>query len=223
MRVVVACCVVLALNSGAFAQTDVKETEALAEDDALTRLEKSPWILMPLFQSNPKLGTSLGALGGYVHYFDKKSRPSIFALMGQYSDTDSIVAGAQARTSFDEDRQRLIAGMVYGYVKNDYADYLGTGIPLKSNANVKGVLARYTYRIRGNWFIGAQGLYQSFGISGETSFDDMVLDILGVAPYKSGGVGLVAQHDSRDNENSPTRGWLFNLNNIAYRESLGSN
>jgi len=208
--------------SAAFAQTDVKETEAQAEDDALTRLEKSPWILMPLFQSNPKLGTSLGALGGYVHYFDKKSRPSIFAVMGQYSDTDSIVAGAQARASFDEDRQRLIAGLVYGYVKNDYSDYLGTGVPLQSNADVKGFLARYTYRVRGNWFVGVQGLYQNFGIGGETAFDDMVLDVLGVAPYKSGGLGLVVQYDSRDNENSPTRGWLLTLSNMAYREALGA-
>jgi len=207
----------------ALAQSEVKQVEAKAEEDALTKLEKSPWLLAPIFQSNPKLGTSVGALAGYLHYFDEKSRPSIFALLGQYSDTDSIVAGMQARTSFDEDRQRLIAGMVYGYVKNDYSDYLGTGVPLKSNANVKGILARYTYRVHGNWFAGVQGLYQNFGVSGETSFDDMVLDILGVAPYKSGGVGLVAQYDSRDNENSPTRGWLLNLNNMAYRESLGAN
>jgi outer membrane protein assembly factor BamA len=31
----------------------------------------------------------------------------------------------------------------------------------------------------------------------------------------------VAQYDSRDNENSPTQGWLLNVNNMAYRESLG--
>jgi hypothetical protein len=195
--------------------------EAAAEDDALTKLEKSPWLLAPVFQSNPKLGTSVGALAGYVHYFDEKSRPSIFALMGQYTSTESIIAGLQARTSWDEDRQRLIAGMVYGYIKNDYADYLGTGVPLQSNSEVKGAIARYTYRVHGNWFLGVQGLYQNFGIGGETAFDQLVLDALGAVPYKSGGAGLVAQYDSRDNENSPTRGWLATLNNMAYRESLG--
>jgi len=35
---------------------------------------------------------------------------------------------------------------------------------------------------------------------------------------------LNAYHDSRDNENSPTQGWLLNANNIAYREWIaGSN
>jgi hypothetical protein len=87
------------------------ETETGTLDSALG--EKSPWLLAPLFNSNPKLGTSLGVLGGYLHYFDEKSRPSIFALQGQYSTTDSIVSGVFAKTSFDEDRQRLTAGMVY--------------------------------------------------------------------------------------------------------------
>ena len=191
------------------------------QDDALTKLEKSPWILAPVFQSNPKLGTSVGALGGYVHYFDAKSRPSIFAAMGQYTSTDSIIAGMQARASWDEDRQRLIAGAMYGYIKNDYSDYLGTGVPLQSNSEVKGMIGRYTYRVRGNWFLGVQGLYQNFNIGGETNFDQTVLDVLGAVPYKSGGAGLVGQYDSRDNENSPTEGWLATLSNIAYREALG--
>jgi len=196
---------------------------AQAQAPADAAEERSPWLVIPVFQSNPKLGTSLGALAGYLHYFDEKSRPSIFAVMGQYTSTESIVAGMQARTSFDEDRQRMIAGMMYGYVKNDYNDYLGTGVPLQSNAEVKGLIGRYTYRVHDNWFAGVQALYQNFGISGETAFDDMVLDILGVKPYMSGGVGLVAQYDSRDNENMPTQGWLLNLNNMAYRESLGGN
>ena len=72
----------LAMSSGAFAQTDPKATAAPAEEDALTKLEKSPWLLAPVFQSNPKLGTAVGALAGYLHYFDAKSRPSIFALHG---------------------------------------------------------------------------------------------------------------------------------------------
>src|SRR5512134_2643862 len=87
---------------------------------AESELEKSPWLLTPIVQSNPKLGTSLGALAGYLHNFDEKSRPSIFAVQGQYTSTDSIIAGGFAKTSYDEDRQRLIAGLMYGYIKNDY-------------------------------------------------------------------------------------------------------
>jgi Omp85 superfamily domain len=214
---------VVGASPTAFAQTENSEPSAAEADDSSSPLgERSPWLLMPVFSVNPKLGTALGALGGYMHYFDEKSRPSIFAFTGQYTTTHSIVAGAQARTSFDEDHQRLIVGLVYGYVKNDYNDYLGTGIPLKSNGTLRGFLSRYLYRVKDNWFIGAQGIYQNFNIEGETPFDQQVLNVLGVEPYKSGGVGLVVQYDSRDNENMPTRGWLLNFNNLAYREWLGS-
>ena len=185
-------------------------------------MEKSPWLLAPVFQSNPKLGTSVGAMAGYLHYFDEKSRPSIFALMAQYTSTDSKIGGAFGKTSFDEDRQRLLAGLMYGYVKNDYSDYLGTGVPLQSNGELKQFIGRYQYRVYGNWFLGAQALYQNMTVSGETQFDEAFLNLVGVRPYKSGGAGLVGQYDSRDNENSPTQGWLLNVNNVAYRESLGS-
>ena len=194
---------------------------ALAQTEPQAQEERSPWLLAPVFSSNPKLGTSVGALGGYLHYFDEKSRPSIFAVTGQYTSTDSIVAGAFARASFDEDRQRVIAALAYGNIKNDYDDYLGTGVPLRNNAELRSFIARYTYRIQGNWFIGGQGIYQNFAIAGDTGFDDMVLDVLGVKPFKSAGAGLVVQNDSRDNENMPTKGWLLNFNNLAFRESLG--
>jgi len=48
-----------------------------------------------------------------------------------------------------------------------------------------------------------------------------MLDTLGVIGFKSVGIGAVAMHDSRDNEDMPTRGWFLNFNNLAYRESLG--
>ena len=134
--------------------------------------------------SNPKLGTSVGALAGYLHFFDAKSRPSIFAVTGQYSNTDSIVAGAFARTSFDEDHQRLLAGLAYGNIKNDYDDYLGTGVPLRNEAELRSLIARYTYRVTGNWFLGGQAIYQNFAIAGQTPFDDQVLDILGIQPLQ---------------------------------------
>ncbi len=183
--------------------------------------ERSPWLLVPVLNVDPKLGTSLGALGGYLHYFDEKSRPSLFAMTGQYTSTDSIIAGIVAKSSFDEDGQRLNAALMYGNIKNDYDDYLGTGVPLKSNVELRSLITRYLYRVKGGWFVGAQGIYQNFAIGGETAFDQEVLDILGAVPYKSGGLGLVAYHDSRNSDNMPLRGWLLSLNNLAYRESLG--
>ena len=131
------------------------------------------------------------------------------------------VGGAFAKTSFDQDHQRFIGALAYGNIKNDYNDYLGTGVPLQNNAELRSLIVRYTYRISGDWFVGVQGIKQNFAIAGETEFDNQVLDVLGVKPYKSGGLGIVVQRDTRDSEDMPTRGSLLNLNNLAYREALG--
>ena len=95
--------------------------------------KESPWLLIPTFSSNPKLGLSLGALGAYLHYFDKQSQVSMFGISGQYTSTESTVAAAFAKTSFDADHQRLLALVVGGVIKNDYDDFLGTGQPLKKH------------------------------------------------------------------------------------------
>jgi hypothetical protein len=192
---------------------------ATAQDMAEKKAEKdSPWLVVPTFSVGPKLGASLGALAGYLHYFDERSQVSMFGISAQYTSTGSMVAGVFGKSSFDEDRQRLILGVFGGNIKNDYNDFLGTGSPLHSEDQLRAVATRYLYRVYDDWFAGAQATYTDYATFGTTPIDDQVLNILGLTGFKSGGVGAVAYHDSRDLESAPTRGWLLNANNIAYRE-----
>ena len=66
-----------------------------------------------------------------------------------------------------------------------------------------------------------QALYTNYQIVGEDALDNQILNVLGITGFRSAGIGAVVMHDSRDNEKMPTRGWLLNLNNIAYRDWLG--
>jgi len=181
----------------------------------------SSWLLAPLFSSSPKLGTSVGVLGAYLKVFDPASRVSLFGMMYQYTSTHSQIAGAFARTSFGADHHRLVAVAAFGHIENDYADYLGTGQPLKTNDDLKALAARYLFRAKGDWFIGAQGNAANYQVLGATAEDDLVLETLGIRGFNSAALGAVLMHDSRDNEDMPTTGWFLNLNNLAYREALG--
>jgi hypothetical protein len=197
---------------------------AAAETLAEKKAQESPWMLVPTFSVSPKLGASLGALAGYLHYFDERSQVSMFGVTAQYTSTGSMVAGAFGKASFDEDRQRLIMLLVGGNIKNDYDDFLGTGRPLHSEDELRAAGTRYLYRVAGDWFVGAQGVYTNYTTFGQSPIDDQILNVLGLTGFTSGGVGAAAYHDSRDNETAPTRGWLLNVNNIAYREWIaGSN
>jgi hypothetical protein len=178
----------------------------------------SPWLLVPTLSSNPKLGTSLGGMAAYMYYFDPQSRPSLFGGSAQYTSTDSIVAALFAKTSFAADYQRLSALIASGNIKNNYDDFLGTGKPLKSEDNLRAFAVRYQYRVWGDWFVGAQFVNSNYEILGATALDQEALQTLGLTPLKAGGIGVIANLDSRDNEYSPHHGWLVNFNNIAYRD-----
>jgi len=156
-----------------------------------------------------------------MHTFDPDSDVSLFGVNYQYTSTNSSIAAAFARTSFDADHQRIVGIVIFGYIKNDYDDYLGTGQPLKTNDDLKAVSARYLYRVKGDWFIGAQGSAANYQVLGESAQDDLFLETLGVRGFESAALGGVGMHDSRDNPDMPTNGWYLNVNNLAYREAFG--
>jgi len=192
----------------------------IAEEASPEEQQESPWLLIPTFTSNPKLGTSFGAMGGYLHKFDPRSQLSIFGVTAQYSSTDSLVASAVARVSFGEDQHRIMGVVAGGEIKNDYDDYLGSGMPLKSQDDIRAVIARYLYRVGGDWFMGAQTVVTNYQIVGQSSLDEEALSILGLTGFESGGIGAIVYHDSRDVQDAPQRGWLLNINNVAYREQI---
>jgi hypothetical protein len=221
MRLGCALAITAVAAARASAQTGTRgaAVEAAAESKANSENgEESPWLLVPIFSSSPKLGVSVGALAGYLHYFDEKSQVSTFGLNGQYTSTGSIVATAFGKASFDEDRQRLLALLAAGNIKNDYSNYLGTGQPLQTEDELRAFVTRYLHRVTGDWFAGVQAIYTNYYLAGQNAFDEQVLDTLGLQGFTSGGVGVNLYHDSRDNENSPTSGWFLNANNVAYRD-----
>jgi hypothetical protein len=195
--------------------------EATAEPAAKQKRGWGPWIASPIFSSNPKLGTSLGAVAGLLYYFDETSRPSMFGVSGQYSSTESYTVALKAKTSFAGDRHRATLSIGAGQVLNEYEDYLGTGVPLKNVETAWNVGGSYVSRIRGGWYGGAQASFRNYQVIGQTPSDEENLSLLGITGLRSGGVGLVVQNDTRDSDNRPTRGWFVNANNFAFRESLG--
>jgi len=158
-------------------------TNATTVSDAQTPAGtgESPWLFVPLVSSDPKLGTSLGALAAYLHKFDPVSSVSMFGAGGLYASTYSKIGAMFAQTYFGEDHHRLIVFGGGGQINNDYKDFLGTGFPLSTEDRLKAFAAR----------------------------------------FDSVAVGAVVRYDSRDDQNSPSRGWFLDINNQTYHESLG--
>jgi hypothetical protein len=202
----------------AAARADLAAPVAPVAPAAAPESPPSPWLLVPTLSSSPKLGTSLGGMAAYMYYFDPQSKASLFGASAQYTSTDSTTASLFAKTSFDADHHRLFALLVGGNIKNDYDDFLGSGMPLKSEDNLRAFVLRYLYRIWGDWFVGAQFVNTNYEMLGQSELDNEILQTLGLSKLSAGGVGLNVYLDSRDSEYSPHHGWLVNINNIAYRD-----
>jgi hypothetical protein len=192
------------------------------DDKEKKEKKKSPWMVVPLAATSPKMGTSVGGMGAFLHYFDPKSQVSMFGGMYQYSTTHSQDGALFARTSFSADRQRLEGFVGFGYVRNEYEDYMGTGTTLETTDDIRMAAGRYLFRVKGNWFAVAQGAFANYLVSGLTPTDQAILDSLGIIGFDSGGIGPAVMHDSRDNQDMPEKGWYSNAGFIANREALGA-
>lgn len=208
-----ACCALLAASSGVAAQE--------AAELGRTGGKESPWLLVPIVSSNPKLGTSGGLLGAYLHRFDPKSTVSMFGAAGIYTTTHSAVGGLFARAYFGEDRHRVVAFAGGGDIYNKYEDFLGSGVPVSTEDRLRALAVRYLYGVHAPWFLGAQAIDTNYTIVAEDALSGEILERIGLTGFDSVGVGLVVNYDSRDNQDSPSTGFFGDANNIAYRESLG--
>jgi len=204
------------LVPAAIAQPQGAAQAAAAEEES-----ESPWLLAPTISSNPKVGTSLGFMGGYLFKIDEESTSSMTGLTGSYSDTDSFTVAAFLRSYWDADRKRLTAVIAGGNIKNDYDDYLGSGLPAQTTDDMKMVFARYLHAVHTNWFIGVQGVYTNYLIGSDNFTTQQILQAAGLIGFDAAGLGLVGMYDSRDQQNSPTSGKYFIINNFAFREGLG--
>lgn len=185
-------------------------------DDA----QESPWLLVPTLSVDPKLGASIGVIGGYIHQFDSQSTPSMFIATASTSDNDSTIGGVFGQMFFDADRQKLVLGGAIGEINNDYKDFLGSGIPAQTTDRLQAAVARYLHVVSGDWYLGAQAISTNYTI-GADGFFDPILELIGLTGFDSVGLGVVAEYDTRDNLRNPASGRYLVAHNIAYRENLG--
>lgn len=180
----------------------------------------SPWLLTPTVSADPKLGTTLGAVAGYVSALDRGSSPSLITAFATYSDTDSYVGGMFGDLYFGADTHKVMFGYINGKIRNEYDDFLGTGRTVRTEDNIESLFARYQHRVGDHWYLGGQFIMSDYVIGADGIFE-LILDQIGLTGFQSNGIGLVAQYDTRDDQRDPTTGDSFVAHNVAYREGLG--
>lgn len=182
---------------------------------------ESPWILVPKVSSDPKVGTSAGVIAGYMFKADPQSTASVIGAMGTYSTTDSWIGGVFFRGYWDDDSKRLTAGIASGQIRNDYEDFLGSGLPAQTTDEMKLFFARYLQEFYPDWYIGGQGIYTNYLIASDDFNAQKIMQASGLTGVDSGALGLALMYDTRNSQNAASSGIKFNINNFAFREAFG--
>ncbi len=182
--------------------------------------EESPWLITPTLSSDPKLGSTLGGIAGYIFKLDPESTRSMVAAAVNYSNTDSYIAAVFGDLYLGANRHKVKLGLVGGQIRNEYEDYLGSGLEVKTSDDFKALFLRYSYEFSDNWYVGPQFVSSNYAI-GVDGLSEGVLEQIGLTGFDSNGLGIAIENDTRDNPRNASRGRRLMLNNVAYREWLG--
>jgi outer membrane protein assembly factor BamA len=181
------------------------------------------YVAAPIVVSDPSIGSGVGATGMYFYDVgsDRKGQPRSSAqVVGAYTNTDSYFIGLLNSLHMLQDRVRSKAGLFHAKINNDYRDPLGG--EARFSTDVLAAFAQATCRIKGDWFLGLQGVVSDVRYRPDTLQDADYLNRVGAEDNTSGGVGPVISYDSRDNIHYPSSGTLAEFKGFYKPSSWGN-
>ena len=195
-----------------------------AAEDVIKGAQKSKnYAVAPIVVSNPAIGTGAGATGMFFYDVgsDRDAQPrSSVQLVGAYTHTDSYFVGLMNSLHALKDQVRSKAGLFHATINNEYRDPLGGEADFSTD--VLAAFAQVTYRIKGDWFLGIQGIVSDVQYRPDTPQDGDYLDRIGAEDTTSGGIGPVVSYDSRDNIHYPRSGTLAEAKGFYKPSSWGN-
>jgi outer membrane protein assembly factor BamA len=226
------CLVFLGVPIASYADQGEEALETLAEqtEAAAEAMEAKRFFIMPIPIHNPTIGTGLGLSTMYLFQAGENAPTSNIMLGGFWADSKSWAGGIGATVHFKDDKYRLSGWLGYFNVNLEFygigneAGDRGRSVTI----NQKGpfFVPRVLRRVTGDWYLGAQ--YRLLRVT--SAFKDLPDlpdwipgDILrdGIE-VQSSGIGLVLEHDSRDNKFNSSAGSYLDLSSNFAREGIGS-
>ena len=188
------------------------------------------WVLLPVPDSNPSVGTGLRLVGAHFFRADAVSQTSVLGAAAGYYDSRTRFAGLGGNINMLEDRWRIAAGI--GVVEVNY-DFYGVGTDAGGNSirfpiqqNGTAGFIKVLHRIGSNFYLGAGYRYLDSRVGLRVSgavLPPEIDEILGQGVrLVSAGPILTASYDTRDLNTNPRSGSFIAFEAIFPRERLFS-
>jgi outer membrane protein assembly factor BamA len=208
------------VHASAMPDATVEQTPNVTDSAEPVILKKRQFVIVPIPMSDPALGTGL-VLGGAYFYKqtpeqEKAQPPSVTAVAGAYTTTDSYAYGASHQSYWAEDKWRFSGVAGYADLKLDLLSPDTSALGAQVDWLIEGVFveAKLFRKIAGNWYLGVQGRY----FDNEQKFRGSVLGgDLSLAfglKIKTIGAGLNVEYDTRDVAANPYKGRRFEVDTL---------
>jgi outer membrane protein assembly factor BamA len=198
-----------------------------SKEVAQTRLIEDV-VVAPIPISNPTVGTGIALVVMPFYHLGDESPLSNTAVALGYTSSDSWAVGAAQSTRLRGDELRLDGFLAYINLRYPFygvgssAGESGVGIPIEQKALA--FAPELLLKVAKGLFLGVR--YR--GMRVDTSLDSTdvtpnlapILDL--TATVASSGIGPVAVLDTRDDEMSPSSGWLADLRANFAEQTFGS-
>lgn len=202
------------------------EVPDLREEESRLKLQKGDFVIVPIPISDPTLGSGL-VLGGAYFYPQTEAQAavqpaSLTGVAGLYTSNDSYAFGVGQQNYWDEDRWRFSGAL--GYLNFELSliepSQSGDGSDLDWLVEGQFAQAEVSRNIYGNWYLGAQGRYVDSDQTFSIDIPEGGFDFLG--SFKSVGLGLSLEFDTRDVPTNAYKGQYFEVDALFNSDAIGS-
>jgi len=216
-------------------QTYLEEKSLLIsnEDGMLDASEylatKYGFMPVPKFITEPAVGYGAGLALLFLHdtfgsTAERKSPPSISAIMGAVTENGTWFGGAMHMGYWKEDTIRSTTAAMYMNVNSNF--YI-KDFPIDMNINGYVAYQELMFRLFGsNFFLGGNYLFannESKRNNDDSNPVDAIINPLFEQEFRLGGLAGIVQYDSRDTTFTPSEGLFAKATLRRFDENLGGN
>ena len=182
--------------------------------------KKYSFVVAPIPIVNPTIGNGLAIAALMLYKIDPKSPVSTTAVAGGYTDSESWGIGVMQDAKFAEDRWRILGGAAVAVAKYElFVPDISPDFHFSTEQRLSGGLVQVLRRVAPELYVGLRYVRATVNFPAPEATQDVIPEE-GI-DFDIGGLGLVAEWDSRNHSFQPSGGHRVVFRSNFSREDFG--
>ena len=190
-------------------------------EDPEKKKKKYSFVVAPIPIVNPTIGNGLAVAALMLYKIDPKSPVSTTAIAAGYTDTDSWGVGVMQDAKFAEDRWRIVGGAAIAVARYElYVPDISPDFHFSTEQRLSGGLLQVMRRVAPELYAGLRYKIATVNFPPPEAAQDLIPEA-GI-DFNIGGLGVVAEWDSRNHSFQPNGGHRAVFRSNFSRDAFGA-